>query len=768
MSSTLVSGGGVRDLRMLLPGLTGWGVCALATWLRPPGWWVLVALGCAGLFLVAAHHTRRAILLSVVPVILIATAMLGVVSAGAWARDQAPLMEAEGTQVEVTLELEQTLHPGDQSARAKMVSLDGETLRRGAVPIRVVGDLALSRIPLGSHTTLTGQLHRGENADQQAWVLFVQEPPEQWTPPGWLLGSTDQLRAEFLERSLLRNNDAGQLLPGLAIGDTSAVDDTLVEAMRETSLSHLVAVSGANCAIIVALVVAVVALFGGGLWVRMVAGIAALIGFVILVTPEPSITRAAIMASIVLVFLASSRPVRGIPVLGTTVLILLALDPWLSTDFAFALSVLATGGILLLSGPLVRVMSPYLHPGVALVVALPLAAQIACQPLLIILNPIIPVWAVVANALAAPAAPVATILGMLGCLAGPVWPGLANLIVWLAWLPSGYIAAIARVMADTPISVLPWPGGLWGVVAVAVIGYGSVAYFLLHNTRHVWFRQALGLSAVGAVCVVVVGFFVPQWATQASVPKDWTVAQCDVGQGDAVVLRSLNQVVVIDVGEFPELISTCLAMVGVTHIDLLVITHFDKDHVGGWTGVIDVAQEVWVGGVASDKDQAIVAGMNQRGVVVRQVSRGDEATIGGYHLGVVWPVSASLVPEGNDSSVVIRATPTLACPSCLSGVYLGDLGEQAQRILLGREHFTPHDIVKVSHHGSKNQYPGLYEALAAPVALIGVGADNTYGHPAVSILETVERFGVVIRSDVHGLATLHRSPTGGIVKWSER
>jgi len=335
-------------------------------------------------------------------------------------------------------------------------------------------------------------------------------------------------------------------------------------------------------------------------------------------------------------------------------------------------------------------------------------------------------------------------------------------------LPSGYIAAIARVMADTPISVLPWPGGLWGVVAVAVIGYGSVAYFLLHNTRHVWFRQALGLSAVGAVCVVVVGFFVPQWATQASVPKDWTVAQCDVGQGDAVVLRSLNQVVVIDVGEFPELISTCLAMVGVTHIDLLVITHFDKDHVGGWTGVIDVAQEVWVGGVASDKDQAIVAGMNQRGVVVRQVSRGDEATIGGYHLGVVWPVSASLVPEGNDSSVVIRATPTLACPSCLSGVYLGDLGEQAQRILLGREHFTPHDIVKVSHHGSKNQYPGLYEALAAPVALIGVGADNTYGHPAVSILETVERFGVVIRSDVHGLATLHRSPTGGIVKWSER
>lgn len=753
---------------MLLPGLTGWGTCVLATWLRPPSWWVLVGLVLAVLIVGIAHRVQRPVLHSLLPVVLIATVMAGAVSAGVWSRDQPQLVAAAGDQVLVSLELEETAQLGDKSARAKVTALGGYALERGSVPVRVVGNLTTTRVALGSSTEVQGQLQRGENADQQAWVIFLSTPPDTWAPPGWLLASTDGLREEFSERSLGRDNDAGRLLPGLAIGDTSAVEDDLVTAMRETSLSHLVAVSGANCAIIVALVVALVALFGGGLWVRMAAGIAALIGFVILVTPEPSISRAAIMASIVLVFLASSRPVRGIPVLGTTVLILLASDPWLSTDFAFALSVLATGGILLLSGPLVRLMSPYMHPAVALVVALPIAAQIACQPLLILLNPIVPVWAVLANALAAPAAPVATILGMLGCLAGPVWPGLADAIVWLAWLPSGYIAAIARVLADTPVSVLPWPSGWWGVLAVAIIGYCCIAYLLMKKSPHTGARRLLGLAGVAGTVAVVVGFFLPQWAIKASIPSQWSVAQCDVGQGDAVVLRSLDQVVVIDVGEFPDLVRSCLVTLGVGHIDVLVITHFDKDHVGGWAGVIDVTEEVWIGAIDNQDDQAIVDAMQSRGARVITVSSGHVEVVGGYTVGVVWPVSQALATPGNDSSVVVQVSPTLECPQCLSGLYLGDLGEQAQRILFGREKFGLHDVVKVSHHGSKNQYPALYEALRAPVALIGVGAENSYGHPAPSILAVVEKFGVTIRSDLDGLATLHRSDSGGIVKWSER
>jgi competence protein ComEC len=101
-------------------------------------------------------------------------------------------------------------------------------------------------------------------------------------------------------------------------------------------------------------------------------------------------------------------------------------------------------------------------------------------------------------------------------------------------------------------------------------------------------------------------------------------------------------------------------------------------------------------------------------------------------------------------------------------LFLGDLGERAQRILAARERFRPVDIVKVSHHGSADQYHPLYEALGASVGLIGVGAENTYGHPAPSLLSALPPVTTVVRSDLNGTATLHRSDGGGIVMWSER
>ena len=757
-----------RDIRLLFPAGSGWIACALGTWLRPSPWWLLagVALGfaIAGL---AWWWNRRGLVSVAIPV-LVATVMLGAVMIGATVRDPPLLLAHDGDSIDAQLRLSQTISPGDRSARADLFGLNGASFPGGAVPVRVVGDLAQSRVPLGSIAVIRADLARSENGDQESWTLFVREPPEQWIAPAPLLAATDGLREDFLNRSLRREGDAGELLPGLAIGDTSAVDASLVEAMRVTSLSHLVAVSGANCAVVVAIVVAIVALFGGGLWVRMIAGIAALIGFVILVTPEPSITRAAIMAGIVLFFLASARPVKGIPVLGTTVLILLAWDPWLSTDFAFALSVLATGGILILTAPLVQRLSGWMHPGIALVVALPLAAQIACQPLLILLNPIIPVWAVVANALAAPAAPLATILGMLACLAGPLWDGLANAITWLAWLPSAYIAGIGRVLAATPVATLPWPSGWWGAVAVAALSYSGIAWILTKGSPRRLMRHVLAAISLGTAVVVFIAFFIPSAALRTSVPGDWSVAQCDVGQGDALLIRSDGYTALIDTGEFPERLRECFGLLGVSSLDLVVLSHFDKDHVGAWQVVVGRTTEVWVGPTDSPADLEILSGLAKGGARIVPVSEGHTGTVGSYDLEVLWPTRQPLGEEGNDSSVVIALTHGPECARCLTGVFLGDLGEKTQQMLSARIKLGTVDVVKVSHHGSGSQFHPLYRLLQARVGLIGVGADNGYGHPTASILEVIRQSASVVRSDLNGTATLHRNETGGIVMWSER
>jgi competence protein ComEC len=105
----------------------------------------------------------------------------------------------------------------------------------------------------------------------------------------------------------------------------------------------------------------------------------------------------------------------------------------------------------------------------------------------------------------------------------------------------------------------------------------------------------------------------------------------------------------------------------------------------------------------------------------------------------------------------------------VSALFLGDLGEQPQRILMGRENFEEFDVVKMSHHGSRDQFEGLYRALSAQVGLIGVGEENTYGHPTKGALDILRESGThPLRSDQRGIVTLSLTVEGQLMVWSER
>ena len=769
----------VRDLRMLLPALVGWATCCVGVWLRPGLGWLMVL----GLFVLLTSgvlwRARRAprnkppraarILAPIALGLVVAWVMLAAISLGEVFREQAAVTERGGSEVTADLSLSTTATPGMRSVDVQILGLNGEVLSGGGVAARLIGFPFTERVAYGSKARVEGYLQAGEPWEEAGWVVMARGVASDIRSPGPFLEGVDSLRLGLVERSLLRPGDGGRLLPGLALGDTHAVDRGLLEAMRVTSLSHLVAVSGANCAIVVAIVVALVALMGGGLWARLSAGTLALVGFVILVTPEPSIIRASIMATIVLVFLASARPVRGIPVLGVTVLVLLAINPWLALDFAFSLSVMATGGILLLSAPLTRKLALVMPAPLALVIALPLAAQIACQPILILLNPVIPVLAVPANMLAAPAAPLATIIGMVACVVGGFAPTVAQGLVWLAWWPSAYIAAIGRSLAAFPFATLPWPPGWWGAIAIALLGYLATAWFLLNSTRHASARRVLvGLWALVLV-VVVTAFAAPRALIRGSIPDSWTIAQCDVGQGDSLVIRSGEAIAIIDTGKDAVALKRCWDLLGIGQIDLAIITHFDTDHVGGWPALAGRAKEVWLGPATSEADRAIADALSLSGTTVTQAHYGQQARLGDYQLRVIWPGDQVLAEPGNDSSLVVALGGIPECTQCLSGLFLGDLGEIPQRILAGRETLGSVDVVKVSHHGSSNQYEGLYQELSARVGLIGVGSENTYGHPSDRALGFLDVQGVlVLRSDERGTLTLGRTSTGEIELWSER
>jgi len=715
-------------------------------------------------------------------VVALAAAALLVSVAAVRAPDRQPTALVEAAQagrfITATAMVTQTVQAGGEAApsgqRQAMFSATLGSVTLGGVatavdiPVTVFADHPKGTIGIGATVTVAGTLSATDPTDDVAFRLFAARDVRVEAEAPWFLDWANGLRSRFRNASGALPGDGGDLLPGLAIGDTSAVGLPLDAAMKATSLSHLTAVSGANCAVVIALVMLAGAALGLPRAGRVILSIVVLLGFVVLVTPEPSVLRAAVMAALVLVALARGRPVRGIPILALASLVLLANDPWLSHSYGFILSVLATGGLLVLSGPLARVMSRFIPLWLAAVLSIPLAAQLACQPVLILLNPSIPTYGVIANVLAEPAAPIATVLGLTACVVLPVLPAVGQAIAALAWLPAAWIAAVASFFAGLPGAALPWAQGALGVVSIAVVTALMLMVAILRRGRA---ARRIASVALALVLVAAGGVVAgEELRQQLSRPGDWQIAACDIGQGDAVLVRSLGQVALIDTGRDPKLLRHCLDELGIDRIDLLVLTHWDIDHVGGTSAVFGRVTTAMTGPTDGSPASAIGEQLADSGAVVSQVSQGLTGRLGELGWEVLWPrARLGSVEPGNDASVTMRFAGVGACASgCLSSLFLGDLGNRPQALMMAANRIGTVDVVKVAHHGSANQDPKLYAALHATVGVIGVGLDNGYGHPTDKLLGILAGVGTLTtRTDLEGMAMLSPAPDGGVAVWTE-
>ena len=793
------------DLRLALPAAAGW-VAAIVLVGAPgaAGVVAVVVLVLAGLAIAATlrRERPRASAGATTAVRVLEASILPLVAVGVIAlaiglhepvRHPPALVDAldSGAPIAVVVALDETVAGGGPTASAPGSPAGGAVdativalSPRGAGPSGDAASLALEvrvpvvllgfepdeRAPLGSRWHGLVRLIPVEPGDDRvALARPLGQLGEAGLPPPLVAGA-DALRERFLGVASGFPGAGAALLPGLAIGDTSAVDAELDAAMKRSSLSHLTAVSGANCAIVVGLVLGLGALLRWPRAVRIGAALAALGGFVVLVTPQASVVRASVMAAVVLLALASGRAGRGLPVLGAAVLGILVLDPWTARDYGFALSVLATGALLVLSGPLAERLATIMPRAIALWIAVPLAAQLACQPVLVLLAPELPLVGVVANILAAPAAPIATIVGMAACLAAPVLPWLATALAAVAWVPASWIAGIAQVTSGLPSATAPWPEGGMGALLLAGLTVGALGAAGIPapwGSRRA--RARAGLVTAAALIAIVGATAGADAIGRLGMPRDWVIAQCDVGQGDAVIVRSAGMVALTDTGVEPEPLAACLAELGIDRIDLLVLTHFDADHVGGIEAVVGRVGTVIVGPTDGARDEAVVDALVAGGAAVESVRAGDPGRLGEYGWRALWPPDHRGVSPGNDASLVLewRGDPACACPSMLA---LGDLGRGAQESLRESVRLAPVDIVKVSHHGSNDQDPEVYAEARATLGLIGVGVDNSYGHPTTEALAMVaDAGGATLRSDLHGLVLIAPAEGGGGWRvWTQR
>lgn len=581
--------------------------------------------------------------------------------------------------------------------------------------------------------------------------------------PAGVLGAASTLRHGLQEATAGLPEPAAGLIAGLSVGDTSRVSGDLDADMKTSSLSHLTAVSGANCALVTGIAFALAALCGAPRAVRVLVGLATLTGFVVLVSPEPSVVRAAAMAVIAMLGVLLGRIGAGVSILALSVAVLLAIDPWLAGSIGFALSAAATASLLLAAGPLADGLSRWMPQPLALALSVPLAAQLACGPLIVLITPAVPLYGVVANILAAPTAPAGTVLGLIACLAAGipiVGSVLASGLAALAWLPAAWIAATAQTFSALPASTVPWLEDMPGLVALGVVG---TAVGVLVAGKPAWARAPAAMAcALGAGTMLALGP-IAGIVDRARVPDGWRIAACDIGQGDALLLRSAGRVALIDTGPDPAALTQCLDLFGIERIDLLVLTHFDNDHDGGSDAVIGRVDAVWHGPPETSEEHALLDEFAANGAHVTAVTAGLEGRFGESRWRVLWP-RADERARGNDASVVVEWEGG-GVPRSL---FLGDLSAETQRTVRRALGSSAYPVVKVAHHGSGDQDAALYRAARPALALVTVG-ENTYGHPRESILSVLQSLGsAVARTDLDGAVAVRVGDDGALHVWRQR
>ncbi|HEX2234657.1 MAG TPA: ComEC/Rec2 family competence protein, partial [Actinomycetota bacterium] len=304
-----------------------------------------------------------------------------------------------------------------------------------------------------------------------AHAVFDPRSVQRAPPEGGLAGVAHSLRRALRRATAPLEGDRAGLLRGLAIGDTSSLGPHAVETLRRAGLSHLVAVSGSNVAIVVGCLVWALAPLG--LRARVAGALLGLALFVVVVGPEPSVLRAAAMGAVGLAALASGRRSEPLHALALALIAVIGARPHLALSVGLALSASATGGIVLWARPVARRLGWMPRP-LALGLAATLSAQAAVAPLLIAVFGAVSVTAPAANLLALPAIAPATVLGLGAALAGALFEpagralarGAEPFVAWVLWV-GDLLGAPAWASAEVSRG---WALPLAAVVAALVCG----------------------------------------------------------------------------------------------------------------------------------------------------------------------------------------------------------------------------------------------------------------------------------------------------------
>jgi competence protein ComEC len=654
----------------------------------------------------------------------------------------------------------------------EVASVSGHAPSHGRVRLRIRGPIQLTRGDvIGVETTLrrprnfenpgrfdlVGTLaRRGVHVTGSVWeaeaiVRLGVSPIAPWTSAidAW----RTRVRAVL---ATLGDSEAAGVLLALVLGDERGIATELRTAFTRAGVVHVLSVSGLHVGIVTAAAAAVVAWVLGrsrrvllrfdrrkiattaGLLAAAVYG--ALTGF------EVATVRSLVMAGVVVAAVLLERSVAPRRALALAAFGVAVLEPGSPAEISYQLSFASVAALIVGAGPGAEDARRW-RRWVRRAVGAALACWLGTAPLTAFHFHQVSLVSVVANPLVVPLFEAASLLpALLGAAVAPLAPDAARVAFEVAAVPVRAALVLVRAIG----------GWRW---AAADVPYPSLAEtaLLYAVATAVWYRRAPLARGVLAIGLVVLASDAIWWACERTRAATARVTFLDVGQGDAAVLElGGGRVVVVDAGGFSgsdfdtgaAIVEPFLRTRKIATLDALVMSHAHPDHAGGLGHLVRrfAPAEVWwsgSGGIGSAWDD-LVAALRDTGTPVRHLRAGspipDFPEIDVLHPPAVW-TNRSL----NEGSLVLRARVGAA-----TVLLTGDAEGEAERAMreAGAERLVA-SVLKVPHHGSRTSSSWPFVAAVDPaIAIVSVGADNRFGHPAPEVeARFIQRAVAVYRTD---------------------
>lgn len=541
-----------------------------------------------------------------------------------------------------------------------------------------------------------------------------------------------RLRERLLARLQATFGERAALFQGVMLGERGALDGEVMSAMRMTGIVHVLTVSGLHLSLIAAVLSRLLGRLPVGRGARLALEWAGLSFFAGLTGAAPGTIRALIMALMRSLAAWRGRQYEPLTALSVAALGMTAACPLLVFHASFQFSFFVVLGILLLGHAGMR------RGGLLSGVKISAGAQIAALPMQLMLYGYVPLLSLPMNLLCGVLVPILMIGGWATMALGGVLPPLGNAAAKGLGALGGLLEEASVLAASAPHSLVRLPAP----PASAVLLFAAL---MMLCSRRIRFGRARR-HACGAIALLIAVAYAPCFCPQAR------YVQLDVGQGDGAVLRAGRKAVLVDVG--PE--GSYEALRYLRHeglfVEEVILSHLDEDHAGALGTLL--RSEVEIGAVAmpvgamdgevSEAVREALALASQRGIPIREEERGDRIETSVAAFDVLSPDEA--LSGSNERSLVLYAD-AWTMPLLLTG----DLPADSER-----EDFPDCALLKVAHHGSKYATSAAFlEAVSPEIALISVGAGNSYGHPSERVLSDLRSAGArVLRTDEAGCITV--------------